>query len=427
MASKRRGGFTLVELLVVISIIAILIALLMPAVQTARESARRAQCVNNLKQLALAVQNFESKNGHLPPYCGVILSQNDGQRPASYEVNKTAVFGSWFVHTMPFVEQQAAYDYISSDIKQKQSNWKKGARTQAELIEPATGRWVRPVVEKEWVSTGTNTQSKEPKKHVGHTYGSTTTGDPGGYWKTTQVSPGYWDPPGSHGNKYDYGKLKATGGILNYSKLTFGVLQCPSDPTASDDFLSRGTVEGRLWGTTNYLPNYHTFTAGDWHRYRYGRVDSEAPFSRPVRLTEIRDGTSNTILFGEGYQWCDNVPRLAMLNTKSNGNPKNWRPWYDCFGIDWHKKPNTYMFQDSPYEDECNNWRAQAGHFGGMNVAFCDGSVHFLTATISHMEVVTTSPAGIEYGVNAKFGKQLGVWDKLMYPRDGQVVRHDEF
>src|SRR5437016_3381263 len=107
------GGFTQIELLVVIAIIAVLISLLLPAVQSAREAARRAQCVNNLKQLGLAAHNFISTNNKLPlgirePWADGLDNQSAGDFTVS---DLTKPFGpNWAVYLLPYLEQQNLYN-----------------------------------------------------------------------------------------------------------------------------------------------------------------------------------------------------------------------------------------------------------------------------------------------------------------------------
>src|SRR5262249_16634143 len=99
----RRRAFTLIELLVVIAIIAILIGLLLPAVQKVREAAARAQCQNNLKQLALACLNYESARKYLP---------RGNEYPASSNLTNGDNGGSWLFVSLPFMEQEPLYDKI---------------------------------------------------------------------------------------------------------------------------------------------------------------------------------------------------------------------------------------------------------------------------------------------------------------------------
>ncbi len=99
----QKRGFTLVELLVVIAIIGILIALLLPAVQAAREAARRMQCSNNLKQFGLALHNYHNTFGSLPP--GFMAVNHEGNVSGGW---------AWGVFVMPFLEQSALKDKLSA-------------------------------------------------------------------------------------------------------------------------------------------------------------------------------------------------------------------------------------------------------------------------------------------------------------------------
>jgi prepilin-type N-terminal cleavage/methylation domain-containing protein len=111
MVRKRHAGFTLVELLVVIAIIGILVGLLLPAVQAAREAARRAECVNKMRNLALAVVNFQTSRKAYPGYQQLINPQPTIPFDATSGVNKPA---SWAVMILPELERQDIYDRWSS-------------------------------------------------------------------------------------------------------------------------------------------------------------------------------------------------------------------------------------------------------------------------------------------------------------------------
>lgn len=109
--SRQRHGFTLVELLVVIAIIGILIALLLPAVQAAREAARRSQCSNNLKQLALGLHNYESTYKRFPP-----AGKGYGWCPASATSEAEIWNSNGLVELLPYIEQQALYEQFNHKV-----------------------------------------------------------------------------------------------------------------------------------------------------------------------------------------------------------------------------------------------------------------------------------------------------------------------
>src|SRR5262245_26748971 len=107
--SQARRGFTLIELLVVIAIIAVLIALLLPAVQSAREAARRAQCINNLKQIGIALHNYHDQNGSFP-----LGGVNIGPSSAGWSGQSNSL--SWRALILPQMEQSNIYNAMNLSV-----------------------------------------------------------------------------------------------------------------------------------------------------------------------------------------------------------------------------------------------------------------------------------------------------------------------
>lgn len=158
---KPRPGFTLVELLVVIAIIGVLVALLLPAVQAAREAARRTQCKNGLKQIALALQNYHGTHQRFPE--GVVH-----QNPAPPSVSNSYLGNwSWNALILPYVEQNAAYEQsgvLQTDLATALDDVNKLAAMQAAM----------PVFLCPTTSSPTINEERDPQSASGQHYGLTT-------------------------------------------------------------------------------------------------------------------------------------------------------------------------------------------------------------------------------------------------------------
>ncbi|WP_254513795.1 DUF1559 family PulG-like putative transporter [Anatilimnocola floriformis] len=402
VSRRFRQAFTLVELLVVIAIIGVLVALMLPAVQTARESARRTQCFNNLRQYGIAIHNFHQEYNRLPPY---------------WSENKLDKFpdGGWMLHLLPYLEQKNAYDLA---VSQKRGQM---TRNPTLTVPASTDPPYSPPGSTSnggyWQNTGTMDQP--PTDHMGHTFPHAPTST--GVW----VGPPNTPTPGQ-GTPAEY-QYSYTG-IYAISDVTFPALFCLSDPSGMNKNF-RVTYNYVQWTTTNYQANFLGWVKNADQRRVGVQYDVGGPvlaaadlpqLDAVMNFRDLTDGTSNVIAIAEGMRLCDHDYRLALWNKYSEtSNSHN-------FGVDWNGKGNTFMFQSLPNRNKCNNWRVQGLHFGTLGVTMFDGSVKSLHKELTRRE--TSNPDFPALGVDATFASNNpsadfdGVWDRLMIPTDGAVL-----
>lgn len=335
----RSAGFTLVELLVVIAIIGVLVALLLPAVQAAREAARRAQCVNNEKQLALAFLNYEGARKKLPAGrygCDGATNEEIEGCESSPAVPRSARSG--YVLILPYLEQQALYDILTSD--------------------PGDG-YLTGGYETIWpVDRGSD--KRIPVEN----------------WATTSLQEALATRP-------DAFVCPSAASTPESESLLFE--NADFKPATGDYVLNMGH---RGWPTFE-------------RAFKPVKVDNSGIFFyiREIKLAEIEDGTSNTYFGGEttfshtidsSNIWSRSERFLdSMRNTD---NPVNFPSGPELAGAFApkivHKKTE---FPDRPY------FAAGAfgsAHPGGANFFYADGHVDFIPDGIDLLTYQATSTRG---------------------------------
>lgn len=291
------GGFTLIELLVVISIIGVLIGMLLPAVQAAREAARRMQCQNNLKQLCLGFFNFDSQHGEYPP-----------------AAMKSPKYTSWAPFVLPFIEQgnlERQYHY--------DAHWPDPLN--AEVIKTEISTFYCP--------------SSPP--HGFHT--------------------------GSKNDK-NMGQISWVAAVTDYSP----VGGTKEDLISLGYIASVGDVRGAM-----------TKMAGPLKAQEPANKDSLPYIRNSVR--DICDGTSNTILFAE----VAGQPDLWLAGGQQGSGLSDRGGWAD-YGNIIDLEGSTYDGKTlkGPCPMNCTNQKNMYSfHPGGANAGFADGSVRFLSESMT--------------------------------------------
>lgn len=345
----RRLAFSLVELLVVIAIVGVLISLLLPAVQAARESARRTQCISNLKQLALATLNYEATFGRLPP--SSLLEASDatlskgGSVIATYPVvdHQAGKQFSWIVLMLPFLEQQGLYDEFDFSATAFEQPLDPQARTIASLLCPsdlAQSRYFHAIGEE-----------------LGKRFAK------GNY--AAYTSPNHIDMQLVHPGAFIVGgqPLKA---LEDGASRTIGL----AEVRTLDNPLDERGVWSLPWAGASLL-------SFDMHHHC-----SAAPFKCPLLPNQCPQ---------ERHYQPDECSRgKTQLPNMKTGNLDSL-----TYCIKGSEQRETALFEDMP----CTQWNGNLGvfgyysaaprslHVGGVNAAYVDGHVDFLANNIDEFSM----------------------------------------
>jgi prepilin-type N-terminal cleavage/methylation domain-containing protein len=362
---RIRKAFTLIELLVVIAIIAILIALLLPAVQQAREAARRTQCKNNLKQLGLAIHNYHDVFGKFPAcYDGTLPFPSS---PASPTRNPAWIGASWITATLPYFDQAPLYAQISSKMDNSTS---------------ATTGYGDPVVKSGALTIipGLLCPSNPQGKIVDGNL--TRAGNP--------LGGDFAGGPHYRGSRTDY--VGNMGWVWNGWK----------DCNPADHPVTGGSGRnGAKWASEEWVQSFEH----DWDGYPAIRGVFWARGS--ARISQITDGTSNTIAIFENHHWAG---KDAVTGTLSPSRVNRDALWIAPYGPISTGAGLINASADSDWGDpRCTGFTST--HTGGAQALLSDGSVKFISANID-----------MGVGKEVASAYREGVLQSLMTSSAGEVV-----
>jgi prepilin-type N-terminal cleavage/methylation domain-containing protein len=371
--SRKKRAFTLVELLVVIAIIGILIALLLPAVQAAREAARRMQCANNLKQLGLACHNYLDRSKTFPPAYLLFINTASLTPPNNLQ--------NWGVQILPFIEKgtmSATYNYgmPTFDDACNTTPWGYDS-TYAPLL--ASNKAVVKTV----IDTFVCPSAPDPRSRIYDGFlpaDAIGTGLPPFDMTWTEFAPS------------DYSPVNGSLGWTATAYWSIGVGAPPNNTTGHP-----------LW-TQCYgamMPAVTSTPDGSIASF----LDSSSS-----RLEDIHDGTSNTLLIVERVGGGNIYVKGGKIDTTlttayASSNGGGWADWLNpetwLDGAAYDGQPTGGRGTPGPCAINCTNMRGKgyySFHPGGINVCLADASVRFLTENVAAMtlqSMVTRSNAEV--------------------------------